>query len=71
MPARSLRCSSRSTSAPRIQRKSAGAITGELFKRLGEIQEALILVIAPPPVQGIGNAGGVRMMVEDRAGRGP
>ena len=50
--------------------KSAGAITGELFKRLGEIQEALILVIAPPPVQGIGNAGGVRMMVEDRAGRG-
>ena len=52
-------------------RKSAGAITGELFKRLGEIQEALILVIAPPPVQGIGNAGGVRMMVEDRAGRGP
>ncbi len=24
----------------------------------------------PPPVQGIGNAGGFRMMVEDRAGRG-
>ena len=39
--------------------KSAGAITGELFKRLSEIQEALIFVVAPPPVQGIGNAGGV------------
>ena len=34
------------------------------------IQEALIFVVAPPPVQGIGNAGGFRMMVEDRAGRG-
>jgi multidrug efflux pump subunit AcrB len=27
-------------------------------------------VVAPPPVQGIGNAGGFRMMVEDRTGRG-
>ena len=25
----------------------------------------------PPPVHGIGNAGGFRMMVEDRGGRGP
>ena len=32
------------------------------------IQEALIFVVAPPPVQGIGNAGGFRMMVEDRGG---
>ena len=30
----------------------------------------MILVIQPPPVAGIGNAGGVRMMVEDRAARG-
>ena len=29
-----------------------------------------MLVILPPPVAGIGNAGGFRMMVEDRAGRG-
>jgi hydrophobe/amphiphile efflux-1 (HAE1) family protein len=55
----------------RDPRKSAGAIVGELFKRLSVIQEALIFVVAPPPVQGIGNAGGFRMMVEDRAGRGP
>jgi len=52
-------------------RKSAGAITGELFRRLSAIQEASIFVVPPPPVQGIGNAGGFRMMVEDRAGRGP
>jgi hypothetical protein len=28
------------------------------------------VVVAPPPVQGIGNAGGVRMMIEDRGARG-
>jgi len=51
--------------------KSAGAIQRELFKRLAGIQEAFVVVVQPPPVQGIGNAGGFRMMVEDRAGRGP
>ena len=54
----------------RDPRRSAGAIQGELFKRLAAIQEAFIVVVQPPPVQGIGNAGGFRMMVEDRAGRG-
>jgi multidrug efflux pump subunit AcrB len=49
---------------------SAGGITRELFGRLSSIQEALIFVVSPPPVQGIGNAGGFRMIVEDRAGRG-
>jgi hydrophobe/amphiphile efflux-1 (HAE1) family protein len=50
--------------------QSAAAIQGELFKRLAAIEEAQILVVAPPPVSGIGNAGGFRMMVEDRAGHG-
>jgi hydrophobe/amphiphile efflux-1 (HAE1) family protein len=54
----------------RDPRKNSNAIIGELYKRLGGIQEAQIFVVAPPPVQGIGNAGGFRMMVEDRAGRG-
>jgi hydrophobe/amphiphile efflux-1 (HAE1) family protein len=52
-------------------RKSAPAIQAELMKRFAPIQEALMLVVLPPPVAGIGNAGGFRMMVEDRAGRGP
>jgi hydrophobe/amphiphile efflux-1 (HAE1) family protein len=52
-------------------RKSAAAITGALFGKFAAIQEALILVVQPPPVSGIGNAGGFRMMVEDRGGRGP
>ena len=50
--------------------QSAAGIQGELFKRLAAIQEGLVLVVAPPPVSGIGNAGGFRMMVEDRGGRG-
>ena len=36
-----------------------------------KIQEGLLIVVLPPPVRGIGNAGGFRMIVEDRAGRGP
>jgi hydrophobe/amphiphile efflux-1 (HAE1) family protein len=52
-------------------RKSANAILGELYGRFSAIQEAVIFVVQPPPVQGIGNAGGFRMMIEDRAGRGP
>ena len=51
--------------------QSAGAITRALFRGLSVIQDASIFVVQPPPVQGIGNAGGFRMMVEDRAGRGP
>jgi len=51
-------------------RQSAGAIVGQLFQRLSAIQDGVIFVVAPPPVSGIGNAGGFRMMVEDRAGLG-
>lgn len=52
-------------------RQSAAAIQGALFGKLAAIQEAFMIVVQPPPVNGIGNAGGFRMMVEDRAGRGP
>ncbi len=45
-------------------------ILGTLFQRMAPIQEAFIIPLAPPPVQGIGNAGGVRMMIQDRAGLG-
>lgn len=49
---------------------TAPAIQGALFKKLAAIQEGLVLVVMPPPVRGIGTAGGFRMMVEDRGGRG-
>ncbi|MBS7538643.1 efflux RND transporter permease subunit [Ancylobacter lacus] len=50
--------------------ESAGAIQGALFQKLASIEEAFMIVVQPPPVQGIGNAGGFRMMIEDRNGRG-
>ena len=39
-----------------------------LNKSLGEIEEARILVIPPPPIQGVGNAAGVTMQLELRDG---
>jgi hydrophobe/amphiphile efflux-1 (HAE1) family protein len=51
-------------------RQSAAAIQHELIRRLSGIQDAFIVAVLPPPVRGIGTAGGFRMMVEDRAGQG-
>ncbi|MDB5600521.1 MAG: mexF [Xanthobacteraceae bacterium] len=51
--------------------KTAAAVQGQLFGKLAAIQEAFMVVVLPPPVSGIGNAGGFRMMVEDRSGAGP
>jgi hydrophobe/amphiphile efflux-1 (HAE1) family protein len=51
--------------------QSATRIASALSNSLRVLDEALIFVVQPPPVAGIGNAGGFRMMVEDRAGRGP
>ncbi|MCW5699628.1 MAG: efflux RND transporter permease subunit, partial [Rhodospirillales bacterium] len=49
---------------------SADQVRNTLNARLSAIQDAFIIVIAPPPVRGIGNAGGFKMMVQDRRGRG-
>jgi len=54
----------------RDPRQSAAAIQAQLFGRLSSIQDAFIIPVLPPPVMGIGTAGGFRMMVEDRAGQG-
>jgi hydrophobe/amphiphile efflux-1 (HAE1) family protein len=50
--------------------RSGPAIQAELFRKLSAIQDAFLIVVMPPPVSGIGNAGGFRMMVEDRGGLG-
>jgi len=44
----------------------AGAIIGDLYGRLQSIQEAFIIALPPPPVPGIGNSGGFKMMLEER-----
>jgi len=50
---------------------SAAAIQQRLFAKFATVHDALVILVAPPPVRGIGNAGGFRMMIEDRAGHGP
>ena len=50
--------------------RDAPAIVADLRKQMAGIQEALVLVIAPPPVRGIGTGGGWKLYVEDHRGRG-
>ncbi|MGE3231060.1 MAG: efflux RND transporter permease subunit, partial [Hyphomicrobium sp.] len=50
--------------------QSAQAIQKALLAKFSTIQDALVLVVAPPPVRGIGSAGGFRMMVQDRGNVG-
>jgi HAE1 family hydrophobic/amphiphilic exporter-1 len=53
-----------------IKGVTAETVLADLRKRLAVIQDAYVLTIPPPPVQGIGNAGGFKMMLQDRAGLG-
>jgi len=50
---------------------SADAVAMQLRQRVyDEIQEAQIAVFGAPPVEGLGNAGGFKLMVEDRGDLG-
>jgi hydrophobe/amphiphile efflux-1 (HAE1) family protein len=49
---------------------TATTVLADLRKRLSVIKDAYVLTIPPPPVQGIGNAGGFKLMVQDRTGLG-
>ena len=50
---------------------TANTVLADLRQRLSVIKDANVLTIPPPPVQGLGSAGGFKMMLEDRAGLGP
>ena len=50
---------------------NAGTLIQQLQMKMFSIPEALIFVVPPPPVQGLGTSGGFTMRVQDRAGRGP
>ena len=50
---------------------SANVILGNLRQRLAGIQEAFVIALPPPPVRGIGTAGGFKVMLQDKRGRGP
>ena len=51
-------------------RLTGGAITGAIRQKFAQIQDARVLVFPPPPVRGIGNAGGFKMQIQDRRGAG-
>lgn len=51
--------------------QQVGQIVPMLFGKLSQIPEALIIPTAPPPIQGLGNAGGVQFELQDRAGNSP
>ncbi|HEY0291629.1 MAG TPA: efflux RND transporter permease subunit [Hansschlegelia sp.] len=49
---------------------SAAAIAMSLNQQFGAIQEAVIAMFPPPPVQGLGTIGGFKLEIEDKAGLG-
>ncbi len=49
---------------------TAASMLAELRQKLSVIQDGRVLVIMPPPVQGLGSSGGFKMMLEDRDGLG-
>src|ERR1700756_5132765 len=50
---------------------NAATMLAAVRKRLAGVNDAFVLVINPPPVQGLGAAGGFKLMVEDRNNLGP
>ena len=45
-------------------------ILANLRRELATIEEAMVFVVVPPPIRGLGQSGGFQMMVEDRRSLG-
>ena len=50
--------------------RTEGNIENDMRAALADMDEAFVFVIPPPVIQGIGNGGGYRMIVQDRSGAG-
>ena len=50
---------------------TTASILNDLRAQMQALRKALVLVLPPPSVPGIGTGGGFKMYVQDRAGRGP
>src|SRR4029077_397197 len=48
---------------------SSTEITRKLTAQFGQVQDGLALVFPPPPVRGIGSAGGFKLQIQDRSGQ--
>jgi multidrug efflux pump len=51
--------------------KSSMAILGKLATEFNKIADARVQIFPPPPIRGVGRAGGFAMVVEDRGDAGP
>jgi multidrug efflux pump len=50
---------------------SSMAVVGKLNQAFLSIPEAFVMVIPPPPMRGVGRAGGFTLMIQDRGDLGP
>jgi multidrug efflux pump len=50
--------------------QSAEGIAAEMNKRMGSIEGAFVMVLPPPPVNGLGTTGGFKLMLQDRENQG-
>nr|WP_295661103.1 multidrug efflux RND transporter permease subunit [Polymorphobacter sp.] len=50
--------------------QTGDSILADLRKTFSSVDAANVLVIAPPPVRGIGTGGGFKMMIQDRGNKG-
>ncbi len=58
------------TSERKGKEQSAEAIALEINKRMGAVEDAFVMVLPPPPVNGLGTTGGFKLMLEDRGNLG-
>jgi hydrophobe/amphiphile efflux-1 (HAE1) family protein len=49
---------------------TSSRILGDLRQQLAQLDDAFVFVLEPPSVPGIGTGGGLKLYVQDRAGRG-
>lgn len=50
--------------------ETADKIFNDLQAEFSKITDARVFVVAPPPVRGLGTAGGIKFLVQDRTGHG-
>jgi hydrophobe/amphiphile efflux-1 (HAE1) family protein len=50
---------------------NAAVVLKTIRQRLSQVHDANLITISPPPVQGLGGAGGFKLMLEDRGNLGP
>ena len=55
----------------RMRGGDAASMLRTVRERLAGVKEAQVATVMPPPVQGLGSAGGFKVMIEDRGGLGP